>query len=1037
MLPKINFFFLVLLLLFLIPFENNGQTSLFFKNLSTTDGLSNKKVNCIAQDSYGYMWFGTNDGLNRFDGKEWVYFRVGNENSKGLLSNHITSLVTSRNGEMWIGSTNAGVFKYSPTENLFKNYVKGLGSYHVLSLFLDDKNELYISSNNSGIYKLSERLDRFVSQPQLGYHKINQYYSIIKIGNATYSASLANGLIENKNGKSIQYQLKRDKTIFPGHTFNCIYYDNKRTIWLGAWDNGLYSFDIISKELKLVTVLGNKELSPSENEISTIVSFKNKLLLGTKKNGCYIYDIKNKKLENLSYNFTSKSSIASNNILCSYKDKNNNIWIGTDNGISIYDPFNNQFELKYLSENSSNEDFNNKVNAIYSKNKTLVICSNNHLYISINGEKLKEHFIDEKPIFYSAFINDNSDLIIGTNKTAFIAKPPYFNFKKFNKFYRLSPKNKFGFDFFSLDASRILAIEEDTVEGIPVYIMSIYGYGTGIFSQKNLSGSVFLLANRNRFENFMVKFFKNKKGELFFLGNVMGILKGIKYPDSKLICEILNGNIANKTLEEKKGWTYFGAQKDYASINKPSSVVDMLQLSNNEYLLSSSDQGLVQFNETKSKFTKIPSNHTALEGMKQDKLGRIWIVANGGFDVYFPDKNNWQRISQQAGLPEKGVHGYITVANDSTWMIGSFGSYIQFNPNKYQFNNLQPNIKITHFNIFENNADSLLNQKEIKLNYSQNYFTIQYTSFNTTGNENIQFSYQLIGLDKQWVNSGNRSTASYTNLDGGDYIFEVKATNGIGINSKIAIIKIRIIPPFYNTIWFYFMLILIFIFIVFIIYKLRINQIKREQVIVLNAEFSAQEKERKRLAQDLHDDLGTRMSALKLFISSLSANLIKGEEGQSIKTNAENLLDESIKDLRAILNNLSPDTVSKFGYYKAIEDLAIRINNTHSIKVEIIKTGKEFKFGKEKELTIFRITQELINNSIKHASCKKINININFNKSEISILYEDDGKGFNLSDKSQGFGLQNISNRIGLLKGKISWDSFPGRGTRVIIELVV
>jgi signal transduction histidine kinase/ligand-binding sensor domain-containing protein len=983
------------------------------------------------------MWFGTNDGLNKFDGKEWVYYRVDTEKSNGLLSNHITSLVAGKNGEMWIGSSNAGVFKYNPLQDNFTNYVKGLGTNQIVSLLIDDGNELYVSCEKFGIFKFNKNLERFISQPQLGFRKINQYYSIIKIGNTTYSAPLGNGLIENESGKSAHYQLDVRNSIFPGHTFNCMFYDGKRTIWLGAWDNGLYSFDILTKELKLVIVLGNKELSPSENEISTIISIENKLLLGTKKNGCYLFNIENKELKNLPHNFINKSSISSNNILCSYKDRNNNIWIGTDNGISIYDPFNNQFELKQLSNKSSNEDFNDKVNAIYSKNNTLVICTNKHLYISDKDGELKEHFIPENPIYYAAFINKYGDLIIGTNKTAFIARPPYSSFNKFNTFYKINPKSKLGFDFYSLDATRIIAIEEDTINGIPVYIMSIYGYGTGIFSQNKLSGSLFLLENRNAFENFMQKFFKNKKGELFVLGNVHGILKGFNFRNPKLLNEILNGEANYKDIGDARGWSYFGAKKDYASLNKPNAVADMLQLNDEEYLLSTTDQGLVHFNERKSIFTKITSNHTALEGIKQDKLGRIWIVTNGGFDVYFPNKNTWQRIPQQAGLPEKGIHGYITSANDSTWMVGSFGSYIQFNPNKYQFNDIQPQIKITHLNIFENNSDSLLTEQEIKLNYNQNYFTFQFTSFNTTSNENIQFSYQLIGLDKRWVLAGKRNTASYTNLDAGDYIFQVKATNSIGVNSKIATIKIKIIPPFYKTTWFYIMLIFLFIFIVFIIIRLRINQIKREQVIVLNAEFSAQEKERKRLAQDLHDDLGTRMSALKLFIGSLSSHLISSEEGKSIKSNAEKLLDESIKDLRALLNNLSPDTVSNFGYYKAIEDLAIRINNMNALQVEIIKTGKEFRFEKEKELTIYRITQELINNSIKHASCNKITINITFNKSELSIFYEDDGKGFNLSEKSQGFGLQNISNRVGLIKGKISWDSFPGRGTRVIIDLIV
>ena len=1037
MLLRIHTFLFVLLSLFLITIKTEAQTSLFFKNISTAEGLSNKNVNCIAQDSYGYMWFGTNDGLNKFDGKEWKYFKAGNELSTGLTSFHITSLAAGKNGEIWIGTNTGGVFKYNPLTNRFINYRKGLVSYKILSLFLDDENDLYVCSDRAGIYKLSELLERFVPQPQLGYKAVKQYYSFIKVGESSYAASLAYGLIEYTNGKTTKHQLERINETLPGYAFNCIYFDNKQTLWLGAWDNGLYSFDIKTKILKLVTVLGNKSLSGSENEISSIVSLKNKLLLGTKRNGCYIYDIQNNKVESITHNFIDKSSISSNNILCSYLDRSNNIWIGTDNGISIYDPFNNQFELKYLTGNASNTDFNDKINAIYFKNNTIVICTNKHLYISTPEGELKERFIAENPTYFAAYINGKSDLIIGTNKTAYQSKPPYNSFKKFNKFYKGNPNYKYGFNFLSLDATRIIAIDEDTVAGIPVYIMSIYGYGTGIFSQEKLSGALFTMKKRNSIEATMIKFFKNSTGELFMLGKERGILKGFNFYDLNIVQDILNGNAKDESVLDVQGWSYFSSVKDFAAQNKPNSVFDILQLNNQEYLLSTPDQGLIQFNEINSTFTKIKSNFTELEGINKDKLGRIWVVANGGFDIYYPNKNTWQTIPQQAGLPEKGIHGYITSINDTTWLAGSYGSYIQFNPNKYLFNTSQPAIKITHFNIFENSADSLLNLPEIKLNYSQNYFTIQFTSFNTRSNANIQFSYQLVGLDEQWVKAGNRTTASYTNLDGGKYVFQVIATNSAGIKSKIASINILIIPPFHQTIWFYIILFSLFISMVFIIYKLRINQLKREQVIILNAEFSAQEKERKRLAQDLHDDLGTRMSALKLFMSSLGSYLIKNEEGLAIKENAENLLDDSIKDLRAILNDLSPDTVAKYGYYKAIEDLAIRINNMNALQVVINKTGKEVRFDKKKEVTIYRITQELINNSIKHAKCSKISIEVIFNPSEISIFYEDNGIGFNLSEKSMGFGLQNISNRIGLIKGKINWDSFPGGGLRVIIDLIV
>jgi len=219
--------------------------------------------------------------------------------------------------------------------------------------------------------------------------------------------------------------------------------------------------------------------------------------------------------------------------------------------------------------------------------------------------------------------------------------------------------------------------------------------------------------------------------------------------------------------------------------------------------------------------------------------------------------------------------------------------------------------------------------------------------------------------------------------------------------------------------------------------QLELNEIRaRQQEEILQNTISAQEKERKRIAQDLHDEVGAMLSVVKLNVGRIekkSEELVAKELAAETKT----YLDEVITQVRRISRSLLPPSLEKLGLYFALEELANWVNKADQLKIICWKSGEQFRFDNKKELAVFRIVQELLNNAIKHAGASTIHVNTRFSaNNNLMISVTDDGKGFDLKEKmNAGLGLKNLESRTQIMNAKFKMKSTPGKGTTAIIYL--
>lgn len=219
-------------------------------------------------------------------------------------------------------------------------------------------------------------------------------------------------------------------------------------------------------------------------------------------------------------------------------------------------------------------------------------------------------------------------------------------------------------------------------------------------------------------------------------------------------------------------------------------------------------------------------------------------------------------------------------------------------------------------------------------------------------------------------------------------------------------------------------------------HELELNRIKAEQQKeLLRISIFAQEKERKRFAEDLHDEIGAMLSAVKLNLGRIEKKSSEPEP-KNLASETKSYLDEVILQLRRIIRAMLPPSLEKFGLVQAVSELISWINRTETIDIQLRKSGEVIRFDSKRELAVFRVIQELINNSLKYSGASRIEIAFRFATGALWVMVSDNGKGFNPEEKKgSGLGLQNLQSRASVLNGQLRLKSAPGKGTSTILVL--
>jgi signal transduction histidine kinase len=444
--------------------------------------------------------------------------------------------------------------------------------------------------------------------------------------------------------------------------------------------------------------------------------------------------------------------------------------------------------------------------------------------------------------------------------------------------------------------------------------------------------------------------------------------------------------------------------------------------------------GLNYYDRSSGKLSHITGSTGLTEGLQLDLAGNVWMICNGHLHKYEPASGAYSCYDLPDLQVSEGIRGYLYKDDQNTMYAGGKNYYISFNPADVAGITSELNVYLTDFKIFNNSHNELLVKKEIELDNAQNYFSLEYSAPEFSG-DNIDYNYKLEGVDKDWVDAGKRNFVSYSNLPAGKYLFKVRATTWKSNHiTKFTSVAISVRPPFWETWWFYAIALVVVCSACSIFNRLRLKELLHRQSI------------RNGIAQDLHDQIGSTLGSISIY-----AGVAKVYQQQGKPDKLENVLQaidrtatETIIEMADLIWAVNPQNDSLGSIIERIRAFAEPLCAAKNIVLHINADPKLLSVAPPMLIrkNVFLILKELMCNAIKHAECKYITLDILLIQNVLVLNMADDGIGFDTvltsagqSASLSGNGLPNIRRRARELNAEIVLHSAPYKGTEVKIKL--
>jgi signal transduction histidine kinase/ligand-binding sensor domain-containing protein/DNA-binding response OmpR family regulator len=803
-----------------------------FTHLSGEQGLSNSTIEVIFQDSRGFIWIGTRDGLNRFDGHEMVVYRNDPGDTTTLSDSYIRCIYEDKEHELWVGTVN-GLNRLDRGHDRWIRWkhrdgdAGSLSGSSITAVIGDARDRLWIATYGGGL----DRMDRETGRVRAyrmgegpGGLRDDRILCILEANNGVIWIGTQTGLDLFDPATGVFKAMENPSiTNGSGNTIVALQQDRQGNIWVGTEDDGLYLFDPLRGSF---TRWGHSDKDPSSlgnNMIKCILTDRRgQLWAGSINGGLNLFHAPSGSFFHYSYEPGNESSLSQRTVSALYEDRQGNLWVGTHRGgINIYSPGTYKFDL-YRQEPSPNSLSYNDVKTFCEDRAG---SGNGNIYVGTDGGGL-DLFDREKHSF---------------------------------RHYRNDP-----FNDRSLGSNAVLDVMQDRAGRVWVSTwgggLDLFDPARGIFTRYlNDPGNPHSISS-----NFVQKTFEDYSGKLWVATYYGGL--NIFDPNSGQFTRMiddptgttsLTGKNIVSLIEDKVGRIWIGTDDGGLNCYHPDTrhfthyfdsdqrMPDLRVLfSDSRGRLWVGQKGLYLFDAARDSFrlftTRAGLAGEFIKGMAEDGQGNLWISTSNGLTQLNPD--TWAFSKYNTG---DGLQGLEFEANaclktkDGELFFGGLDGFNCFYPGTIRANPFVPPVYITALQLANRKMipgaegsplkEDISLTREIRLSYRQSSISLNFSALNYTTPENNQYAYRLEGLDTAWNYVGRENKASYTNLSPGEYTFRVKASNNDGVwNEEGASLRIIITPPFWKTNWFISLLIALGIAGLYLFYKARTRLKLRE-----------------------------------------------------------------------------------------------------------------------------------------------------------------------------------------------------------------
>lgn len=874
--------------------------SLNFEHLNRNHGLSHNNVECILKDSDGFLWFGTRNGLCKYNGHEVNIYRSSN-NGNSISGNRILCLNEDSNNNIWIGTFANGLSIYNKRLNKFTNYgISELGAERINKIVVLNDGEIWICTNN-GLARFLPELNSFkVFRAKEGdptTMNANSVSDFMQTGEgefyvATEGDAIQKFIPETETFKQINY--KRDKRL-TGNYRKRIIQDKAGYLWIAAKQHGLCMYDPKTGNSKLFTtynsglptniLMGDMALGPKGN-----------IWIATDGAGIAIYNMRSNSFHSIQKMEGKQSSLATNHVYTLLFDNKDILWVGTfGQGINIYNPGRQKFKNKYLRGVRLDKFRNISITSMLLDTRNNIwIGSDGHGLYKINSKGTLDHYNSSNSEINCDVIISLAEDYMGNILIGTYACGLYMLSKASGKITNYRPAGDGDKQISSTDIWNMYASKSKVWLGL-------LGGGVDRFDPLEQT-----------FENF---------------GPSSKKLNSIDFPNVMAIARDKYGNMWFGT--EGRGIYIFDSETKKVSTRS----IDIIKGKGNKSIIKTlyidklgvlwigtEGEGLISYSFDTKQFQQYSLEmglaDNTVHSIIEDNSGKLWIGTSNGLSCFERYNGEIHNFYKEDGLSGNEFNqNAIIQFPDGNIAIGGTEGLDVFLPEQITKESHIPDLVFTKLRIFNEEVvpgkpvgrrillkESFQYTRQITLSHKEKIFSIEFAALNYTQPEKCSYRYILEGFNKEWMTTtSDRRFANYTNLEAGTYTFRVHASNSDGIwgDNEISL-KIKVLPPFWET-WYFRIAIGLLILAVFtLIYnhrlRLKENQFRRKQI-----------EQEKKIVQLKNERLASELNKLTFHIINRNRVLIDQKNmllGLSVKAkeSVRGGLEKIIKNLDQELN---------------------------------------------------------------------------------------------------------------------------------------
>lgn len=1073
------------ILLFCVLTVAGTNENLHFKHLDITNGLSSNQVKTIYKDTRGYIWIGTVNGLNRYDGLSTRYFRKINGDSTSLPDNTINNIYEDNSGKLWI-VTNSGLTffdpeteKFSTNHPLFHKNIP-IPSDNIIDVFTDNENNLWLVNRSYGIYKYNPETDlikHFETGVVLADEEINDI-SVDSEGNFwIINRGVSIEIFDPKKEKvTNRYKSVLDILPYSPNDYNLMVDENNNAwIYFFNEEKGVYFFN--TKELSFTHFSNtSNRYKLSHDNVSNIISDnEGNLLVTTDHGGLNVIDLSSFETTFYLNDIGDKNSISQNSITSILCDDNGIIWIGTyKKGVNFYHPDLFKFSTYKLNHSRENWLSNEDINCFEEDSRgNLWLGSNGGGLIYFDRQKntFRTYKHDQNnpnsissDVIVDLCIDHNGGLWIGT----YIGGLNYFDGKRFIHYIN-DPD-----DLRSLPNNNIWSIYEDSDYNLWVGTL---GDGISLFDRTTKTFSRFAPYSSSNNSNFIMSISENKNNDIWF-ATANGIMKYQKQT-GRFIQYVKNENSDNtlsnnSTLDiycDSRGWVWTATR-----------------------------EGLNLYNPLTEKFTVLGEEDGILDNniltILEAEDGNMWLATPRGLSNLIIEKDSLGKLTFSAkNYDEKdGLHG--TEFNEHAafktkkgeLIFGGSDGFSIFTPSDLTSSVLKPKVKfdILKLDNLEVEIGDTINERVLlnkslndvnglTFNYDEKTFSISFSSLNYLNPEKTLFNYKLEDFNENWSTTDAQSREiTYTNLHPGTYVLRVYSSDiENSLRSEEISLSITILPPFWKTKWAYSLYLVVTLLIIFytiqtilrrernrfLIKQERLETAKTHEMDMLKLKFFTN------ISHEFRTPLTLILSPLERLIKNTS-DASSREQLKLIQRNGKRLLnlvnqlldfrrlevqglsldvreDELVafcKEATESFSDLSESRNIKLSFSSNVNELRAAFDYDKIEKIIFNLLSNAFKFTPENgsiSVSLLYEDTETSDNYI-HLVVKDTGIGIPEDKQEVIFerFVQNIPKGV-VVNKGSGIGLSLTREFVQMHNGEIKLESVPGVGSKFTVVLPV